>query len=59
MNRVVKILMERDELTEQEAIDLVNECREEILTSGNIWEAEDIIADYLGLELDYIMDIIL
>lgn len=53
MNKVVKILMERDGLTEKEAKDLVNECRE-ALEEGNL----EAIQDYLGLEDDYIFDIL-
>lgn len=57
MNRVVKILMERDGMTQKEAEELVNEAREEILASDP-WEVEDIMLDILGLEPDYIMDIL-
>ena len=53
MNRVVKILMERDNLTEEEAKELVDECRE-ALSNGDT----EAICDYLGLEDDYIFDII-
>lgn len=57
MNPVVKILMERDNMTEQEAIDLVRETKEELMNSpcsGSV----DIIMDNLSLEPDYIMDIL-
>ena len=53
MNRVVKILMERDGVTEKEAKEMVRECRE-ALCNGD----EEAIGDYLGLEDDYIFDII-
>lgn len=53
-NRVVCILMERDGLTEQDAIDQVRLCRDEMLESGD----EDVIMDHLGLEPDYIMDVL-
>lgn len=53
MNKVVKILMERDGLTEEEALELIEECREEI-EDGNMYALEDV----LGLENDYIFDII-
>lgn len=53
MNRVVKILMRRDDMTEAEATELVNECRE-ALENGDY----DAIGDYLGLEDDYIFDIL-
>ena len=53
MNKVVQILMRRDGLTKKEAEDLIEECRE-ALEEGN-YEA---IQDYLGLEDDYIFDIL-
>lgn len=61
MNRVVKILMERDGITEQEARELIEETREEIescVSCGDFEGAEDAIADILGLEPDYLLDII-
>lgn len=57
MNKIIQILMERDGMTEEEATVLVEETREEIFNSDP-WEAEDIMADMLGLEMDYIMDLI-
>ena len=57
MNKVVKILMERDGMTQKEAKELVEETRDAI-SSCDPWEAEEIIADYLGLELDYIFAIL-
>lgn len=62
MNKVVKILMERDDMTEQEAKDLINECREDMqnaIESGDYEYAEACMSDYLGLEPDYIFDILL
>jgi len=61
MNEIINILMRRDGISENEARNLVEECREEIETAiagGHYMEAEDIIASYLGLEPDYIMDLI-
>jgi len=60
MNRVVKILIERDEIDREEAESLVRETRDEILNldESNVFEADDIIRDYLGLEPDYIFDIL-
>lgn len=57
MNPVVKILMERDDITEQEATDLVRETKEELMNSP-CGDGADIIMDNLGLEPDYIMDIL-
>lgn len=53
MSETMRILMERDGLTKVEAKNLIAECREELL-SGN----EQAIQEILGLEDDYIFDII-
>lgn len=50
---VVRILMERDGISKREAEELIVECRE-ALERGN-YEA---IQEYLGLEDDYIFDIL-
>lgn len=56
-NDVIRILMERDEMTREEAEETLEDVRE-MLSEADPWEAEDIIADELGLELDYIFDIL-
>lgn len=53
MNETMRILMERDGLTEEEAREQMNECRE-ALYNGDLYAIED----YLGLEDDYIFDLI-
>ena len=53
-NRIVTILMERDGMTEQEAIDLIDECREQMIES----ESDESMMTLLGLEADYIMNIL-
>ena len=53
MNNVMKILMERDGLTEEEAREQMDECREALM-NGDMYAIED----YLGLEDDYIFDLI-
>jgi len=62
-DRIIAILMERDELTEEEAREQVEEAIElinEILESGGSYEeAEEILLDDLGLEMDYIFDLLL
>ena len=61
MNRVVRILMNRDGYSEEEAIEIVNDCREEMneaIANGDYQLAEDILACDLGLEPDYIFDIL-
>ena len=57
MNPVVKILMERDGMTEQEAVDITRETKEELLCNCGCY-VDDIIMENLGLEPDYIMDIL-
>ena len=52
MNPVVKILMERDGMTEQEATDLVKETKEELMNS-QCCDGADIIMENLGLEPEH------
>lgn len=52
MTDTQKILMERDGLTEDEAKEQIDECREALMDGD--FEA---MADYLGLEDDYIFDL--
>ena len=60
MNRIVKILMERDDIDQEIAESLVIKTRDEILSldEANVFEADEIIYEYLGLESDYIFDIL-
>ena len=62
-DRIVAILMERDELTEEEAreqvedaVDAINDILE---NGGSYEEAEDVLLEDLGLEMDYIFDLLL
>lgn len=57
MEQVIKILMERDGNTREEAESRIQETRE-LLLSSDLWESDQIMADELGLEPDYIFDII-
>lgn len=54
VNEVVDILMRRDGVSKEEAVREIKECREALL-NGN-YEA---IQVYLGLEDDYIVDILM
>ncbi len=54
----VEVLMKRDGLSESEAIDLIEETRDEIL-SVDPFKADEIIICNLGLEPDYLMDILM
>ena len=53
MTETQRILMERDGMTAKEAKELMEECREALLNGDT-----EAIADYLGLEDDYIFDLI-
>lgn len=54
--------MDRDEITQEEAQAMVDECRQrledEAVSAGDIELAEEIIAEELGLEPDYMMDLL-
>ena len=54
----VEILMKRDGISKSEAIEMVRETREELLNSDP-FEADEIIACNLGLEPDYLLDILM
>lgn len=56
-NRVVEILMRRDGMAREEAEERVAEVRE-MIVNASAFEVENIIADELGLEMDYIFDLI-
>lgn len=53
MTETKRILMERDKLTSEEADDMIAECRE-ALENGDY----SAMQDYLGLEDDFIFDVI-
>lgn len=53
MSETMRILMERDGLTKAEARAQMEECRE-TLCNGDF----EAMADYLGLEDDYIFDLL-
>ncbi len=55
MNRVVKILIDRDGMNEEDARILAKETADEILCNPDY--ADEIIEDYLGLEPDYLEDL--
>ena len=60
MNNVVAILMKRDGMSRAEAIARVTEVRGMIEdVNGDYDETEQIMIDELGLEMDYIFDILL
>ena len=58
MEEVIKILMERDGISEEEARALVKETRDEIMMLDDPCNADEVIMDYLNLEPDYISEIL-
>lgn len=61
MNTIKEVLMERDGYTEQEALEEIREAKRalaEYLEQGNMEDAENICAEFFGLEPDYIFDLI-
>lgn len=61
MSELIRTLMARDGITKDEAKRMVDEVREEILEAvydGDYNEAEEIMLSELGLEMDYIYDIL-
>lgn len=60
MESIKEVLMRRDKMSEEEAKDLISEARETLqsyLDEGDISSAEDICAEYFGLEQDYIEEL--
>ena len=62
MNSVVKVLMQRDNMSQLDAERRLEEIREmvndEIECGGDYDVIEDIIACELGLEMDYLFDVL-
>lgn len=56
---IIEILMRRDHMNRNEAEELMDECQqaidEAVANDAGYYEVCDIIADYLGLEPDYLM----
>ena len=61
MKEIIKILMERDGLTYEEAKEKYMDCRSELIDAMNgtsCMSPEDVLLVELGLEIDYIFDFI-
>ena len=61
MKRVASILMERDGISAKEAAEMITEARDamqDAIDAGEFDEVDSIMADYLGLEPDYIMELL-
>ena len=60
---IVEILMNRDEISKEEALERVNTCKSrlsnEAVPTGDYSIAEEIIAEELGLEPDYMIELLL
>lgn len=55
------ILIRRDGMTEEDAQELIDAAREELreaVDNGDIWRADDICAEYFGLEPDYLDELL-
>ena len=62
MKSVKRILMERDEMTEAEAEELIADVREELafaMETNDFAYAEDIMYGDWGLEMDYIFELLI
>lgn len=62
MKSIKQILMERDDMTEAEAEDLITEVKEEIQIASSCGDyelVEDIMYGDLGLEMDYIFELLI
>ena len=57
INRIVKILMERDEMTHAEALDFVLECISDLPSAYTYIDLEEKLISDFGLEPDYVMDL--
>lgn len=61
MNKVVEILMKRDGMSQADAELLVEDTRSELIDAcygTSLTDVEDIIMNNLGLESDYLFDIL-
>lgn len=62
IDRIIKILMNRDDLSHEEATEVVKETKEMVesaIRSGDYTAAEDIFQEELGLEIDYMVSLLL
>ena len=62
IDRIIKILMNRDDLSKEEAMEVAKETKEMVesaIRSGDYTAAEDIFQEELGLEIDYMVNLLL
>ena len=61
MQKISTVLMERDSLTFEEAQDLIESTRDQILEAidrGSYLEVDDILMENLGLEPDFVEELL-
>ena len=58
-NEIISILMRRDDMTHEEAIRTIDEIAYAIENGAGLDEIEDILADYLMLEPDYLIEFLM
>jgi hypothetical protein len=61
MNRIIEIIMKRDNMAKEDAQCLFDDARaeaEDAVLEGGLCAVEDILSDYFGLEPDYVFDLI-
>jgi hypothetical protein len=61
MNRIIEIIMKRDNMALEDAQCLFDDAKDEAedaVAEGDLERVEDIISDYFGLEPDYVFDLI-
>lgn len=61
MKSIKQILMDRDNMSENEAEELIVDVREELqfaIETNDFMYAEDVMYGYLGLEMDYIFELL-
>lgn len=62
MNEIIRILMTRDGYTKEEAKEIYEEVMEEVydaISTGDYSLAEDIFESDLGLEPDYLLNVLI
>ena len=60
MESIKQVLMRRDNMAEEDADDLIESAKEalnEYLEYGDLDQAEDICAEFFGLEPDYLFEL--
>lgn len=57
MNALVKVLVDRENMSHGEVVDWINESIEEFLNCDDIHNIEEILHTEFGLEPDYLFDL--